>query len=580
MKDDLPISPELFDEMHELVSAFLAGDRSSVRKDRLQELIRQDLGACDLYLNMVFESSMLMDWAANGDPSEADPANSQAVAPPPLACSTIPWAATSVLSSSWPIAYLIATMIFAIGGLIGAYVHVSQPGWSAHQPTEIAAEHFRPAKQTSSVARLTAMVDCRWHASSDVRAMGRVVAGERVALISGLIEITYDTGARVVLHGPVRYEVESSNGGFLSMGELAGRVEAEPARGFVVHTPTAAVTDLGTEFSVNVDGSGVTISHVFRGSVKVTELSNREGTARQVVVLRQDETARAGKRGERIEISLLDRRKDSVPNLFTRFEELQRVSGRREPPPAERWPECSRRLRTDPALLTYYTFEPHPFGNGVVPNLSPLGTLLNGRVTSAEWVAGRLPNKLALCFHGPDSGDKLMLPEQERFNFSGPFSVAVWFKASRITDRYQQLVTKGDRTWRLQTGIGDLQSRSPVVTLAWNTDSDMEGETRTDVMLGRTNIADGKWHFAVGVCEPVGKTLHKRLYVDGRLDRKCEAPGPVHRDDQPVWIGSNNDTSVSPTAREFDGLIDEVAIFSRSLSADEVAAMFRAGVKP
>ena len=38
---------------------------------------------------------------------------------------------------------------------------------------------------------------------------------------------------------------------------------------FTVRTPTATVTDLGTEFGVEVSKDGYTMSHVFRGSVKL-----------------------------------------------------------------------------------------------------------------------------------------------------------------------------------------------------------------------------------------------------------------------------------------------------------------------
>ena len=34
------------------------------------------------------------------------------------------------------------------------------------------------------------------------------------------MEITYDTGAKVILQGPATYEVDSTNGGFLSLGKL------------------------------------------------------------------------------------------------------------------------------------------------------------------------------------------------------------------------------------------------------------------------------------------------------------------------------------------------------------------------
>ena len=97
--------------------------------------------------------------------------------------------------------------------------------------------------------------------------------GDRFEIRSGLLEITYDTGAKVLLQGPVTYEVESKTGGFLSVGKLTGKVEVEAAKGFCVRTPTAVVTDLGTEFGVEVDKQGNTTSHVFRGLVKVRATS-------------------------------------------------------------------------------------------------------------------------------------------------------------------------------------------------------------------------------------------------------------------------------------------------------------------
>ena len=57
-----------------------------------------------------------------------------------------------------------------------------------------------------------------------------VSLGDKFALASGLMEITYDTGAKVILQGPVTYEVES-NGGYLSVGKLTGKLEKERGAG-------------------------------------------------------------------------------------------------------------------------------------------------------------------------------------------------------------------------------------------------------------------------------------------------------------------------------------------------------------
>ena len=62
------------------------------------------------------------------------------------------------------------------------------------------------------------MVDCKWNGGS------RVSFGQKVELASGLMEITYDTGAKVILQGPVTYSVET-NGGYLAVGKLTGKLE-------------------------------------------------------------------------------------------------------------------------------------------------------------------------------------------------------------------------------------------------------------------------------------------------------------------------------------------------------------------
>ena len=72
------------------------------------------------------------------------------------------------------------------------------------------------------------MVDCKW-AGTAFDSPG-VPLGRKYELASGLMEITYDTGARVILQGPVTYEVESRAGGYLAVGKLTARVEGRGAR--------------------------------------------------------------------------------------------------------------------------------------------------------------------------------------------------------------------------------------------------------------------------------------------------------------------------------------------------------------
>jgi hypothetical protein len=87
------------------------------------------------------------------------------------------------------------------------------------------------------------------------------------------------------------------------------------------------------------------------------------------------------------------------------------------------------------------------------------------------------------------------------------------------------------------------------------------------------DVADGRWHLTVAVYGPVGNMLHKQLYVDGRLVAQDDAPLPLHKNSVPVCLGANN----SAISQEFNGYIDEVAIFARALSPDNVTKMYQAG---
>ena len=203
------------------------------------------------------------------------------------------------------------------------------------------------------VGRITGMVDCKWIGGS------RVSLGQKFDLASGLMEITYDTGAKVILQGPVTYEVEA-NGGYLAVGKLTGKLEKRgegreergegaanhqipnpksqilnpsplsplPSPLFVIHTPTATVTDLGTEFGVEVSREGVTETQVFVGEVKIATIGNLETAAGQMRVIRAGQYARIGQ-----DKALLvgERRCNESDKRFTRVMPvpLRRCAGRR-----------------------------------------------------------------------------------------------------------------------------------------------------------------------------------------------------------------------------------------------------------
>jgi hypothetical protein len=242
--------------------------------------------------------------------------------------------------SAWAFSYSVATVLTAIA-LLGAWFStVTHPNAdsltvkNSRGATSSVTNEKEPS-QFTFVGRVSGMVDCQWSDEATATSPGAAVAlNRRYALKSGLMELTYDSGAKVILQGPCEYTIESVRGGYLKVGKLVARVGAggvgrgtgeatnlpSPASGrgargegsqlrsqsaltlalsghhevvgergptsnpqslipnplFSVRTPTALVEDLGTEFGVEVLQSGETASHVFEGKVVMRVAGDRD----------------------------------------------------------------------------------------------------------------------------------------------------------------------------------------------------------------------------------------------------------------------------------------------------------------
>jgi hypothetical protein len=137
------------------------------------------------------------------------------------------------------------------------------------------------------VARVTGANDCVWQAGERARGFGDTLfRGDRVRLKSGTVQLTYETGTKVVVEGPVDMVMSTGVEAKLASGKIAAAVPRF-ARGYTIVTPTAEVVDLGTEFGVSVDENGTSEVHVFDGDV-VTRRAGLHGFG-AIVHAKQDE---------------------------------------------------------------------------------------------------------------------------------------------------------------------------------------------------------------------------------------------------------------------------------------------------
>ncbi len=142
------------------------------------------------------------------------------------------------------------------------------------------------------VARITGKHNCRW--ATEGRAplsYNHLAIGHELKLDSGLVEITYKTGVKVVLEGPVEYTFKKANTGRLDLGKFTAKV-SKPAIGFTINTPGMSIVDLGTEFGAQVDKSGTTEAHVFAGVIEAHMIPRGAKTAVKILRLGKNQAIR------------------------------------------------------------------------------------------------------------------------------------------------------------------------------------------------------------------------------------------------------------------------------------------------
>ena len=176
------------------------------------------------------------------------------------------------------------------------------------------------------------------------------------------------------------------------------------------------------------------------------------------------------------------------------------------------------------------------------------GTLLG----DTGWVDGILDG--ALAFDG--DGDYVDIGKSPDFDIENQITVSAWIKVNAFDRNWQAIVAKGDRAWRLQRNVGES-------TLEFACSGLVVPGTDWGQIFGTTDVNDGHWHHVAGVYDE--EKIY--LYIDGSLDASAEAPGNIRVNNEPVYIGENSQTP----NRFWNGLIDDVRIYSYALSAEEIS---------
>jgi hypothetical protein len=197
--------------------------------------------------------------------------------------------------------------------------------------------------------------------------------------------------------------------------------------------------------------------------------------------------------------------------------------------------------------------------DGIVADSS--GNGLHGRlVGNPQWQPGITADAIAF----PDKADHVDCGRNPAFDTADEITVAAWIRVSSFARFCENIVARGESSWRLQRWW-----ESDCLEFAC-TGTTVETQLHTSGVMGRVSVNDGQWHHAVGTYD--GTQL--RLYVDGRLDNSEPAYGKITSSDQPIYIGQSPDAPFRKD-RHWNGLIDDVRIYSYAFTAEEVEKLYR-----
>jgi hypothetical protein len=216
-------------------------------------------------------------------------------------------------------------------------------------------------------------------------------------------------------------------------------------------------------------------------------------------------------------------------------------------------------------LVLYLPFAATDDG-GVVRDASGAGN--DGRVFGATWVPD---GKFGGAYHFSITNltDRIVIPNSDLLN-PDYVTVSAWIKTSDTDGFWNRIVDKDFRNSYCLALGGDYNGKAGRGKLDYESS---RGSINSDRVLD-----DNQWHFVAATFD--GKSVH--CYIDGvEKGHPVRNPGPLKKSTWDLCIGNSVVDYETGEFIAYDGLIDEVRIYSRALSGDEIkllATATKAGV--
>ncbi len=521
-------------ELDQLCSALVDGTLTKAQRSRLTEWLAASEPAREYYVRAMALSASLCSYASEMQVEAPD-------TPPPA--KVVPLGVGSWLGALAAAACVVFAFLFF---------------WQRPARNSAAA-----APQADEyVARLTGAKDCRWAGAAPAMRPGNYLRkGQSLDLAAGFAEITFDSGAQVVLEGPASLDLNSAWDATLRRGLLKANVPVE-AMGFRISNPSVEVVDLGTVFTMIADGTGAADVLVLKGMV---ETSSRDSAGQRTIVLHENQSRHFGRAG--------------VSQVRDPEQKFARVS---QPVHLDRLAPLTKYVHWSFDESGGEVLEADAFGEPLSAFNARLGAVsepvLRSIRTEGRW-------QRALRFNGH------LFAKAPFPGISGDSShtVVFWVK---VPENAQLSTAYAMVAW----SANSRKLGSHPVHIGWNRNptEGPVGVLRTDYgggfALGATPLRDGRWHHIAVVFVPGGNEetpVEVKQYVDGRFEGegKPSPPGTEVSErlrgqnastiGDTVWLGCRVGLN-GPRRDRFLGEMDELAIADHALAPQQIVQLLKA----
>ena len=414
----------------------------------------------------------------------------------------------------------------------------------------------RNGATSSAVAMLTRTVAARWSVSTGPLRVGGALEPGWLRLESGLAQVVFYSGARVVIEGPAELQLISPGEAACPSGRLLAEVPP-PARGFRLKIQQLTVVDLGTAFGIDATRDRAEI-HVFQGKVELFS-----GAAPKQSLSGGEAAAMDG--------GATPRRMAASQAAFTPLLEFQQRSLASEAFRFEAWQFASARLNEDPSLVVHLDFENLSGTDWKLRNAAAGNRAVQeATVVGCQRGEGRWREKQALEFQSVNDRVRLAVPGEFE-----ALTLSAWLCIKGMDRQFNSLFMcdgfePGTVHWLIrQDGVLGLTVVGP-------------GPGTSQIMASPPvlTLEDfGTWlHLAVVLDGGSGEAVH---YVDGEpVSRHALELGPPFRlgsAELGNWNARSGPTPAPVLIRNLSGALDEFALFSRALSDAEVRGLHAQG---